>query len=113
MRQARVLSALCWWKRTPSTVKARFWRWEKWTTGQRLKCSSKHGEHTIIIYSTMDAAQHVLDAIGYRVELGRVEAVVRNLSGIDAVVALGWPNGRGADGIQLFLEAETFDTELL
>ena len=27
MRQARVLSALCWWKRTPSTVKAKYWRW--------------------------------------------------------------------------------------
>jgi len=28
-------------------------------------------------------------------------------------VALAWPNGSNADGIELFLEAEKFDTELL
>ena len=47
------------------------------------------------------------------VELGEVEAVVRSLSGVDAVVAVAWPKGSNADGIELFLETEKFDTELL
>jgi acyl-coenzyme A synthetase/AMP-(fatty) acid ligase len=51
--------------------------------------------------------------LGDRVELGEVEAVVRSLSGIDAVVALGWPNASSADGIELFLEVDQFDTESL
>jgi len=51
--------------------------------------------------------------LGHRVELGEVEAVVRSLSGVDAVVALVWPNSSNADGIELFLEAEKFDTERL
>ena len=51
--------------------------------------------------------------LGHRVELGEVEAVVRSLSGVDAVVALVWPNSSNADGIELFLETEKFDTERL
>ena len=51
--------------------------------------------------------------LGHRVELGEVEAVVRNLSGLAGVVAVAWPNSSNADGIELFLEAEKFDTELL
>ena len=51
--------------------------------------------------------------LGHRIELGEVEAVVRSLSGVDAVVALAWPNNSNADGIELFLEAKNFDTELL
>jgi len=51
--------------------------------------------------------------LGHRVELGEVEAVVRSLSGVDAVVALGWPKGSSADGIELFLEVDKFDTEPL
>ena len=51
--------------------------------------------------------------LGHRVELGEVEAVVRSLSGVAGVVAVAWPNSNNADGIELFLETEKFDTELL
>ena len=48
--------------------------------------------------------------LGQRVELGEVEAVVRAESGVDGVVALGWPiNSSGADGIEVFLESEGID----
>jgi amino acid adenylation domain-containing protein len=51
--------------------------------------------------------------LGHRVELGEVEAIARKLSGVDAVVAVAWPSASNADGIELFLEAEQFDTEQL
>ena len=45
--------------------------------------------------------------LGHRVELGEVEAVVREESGLDGVVALGWPkNSGGADGVEVFLQTE-------
>jgi acyl-CoA synthetase (AMP-forming)/AMP-acid ligase II len=44
---------------------------------------------------------------GYRVELGEVEAVVRQESGIDGIVAVGWPNiSSSARGVEVFLETE-------
>src|SRR5437868_9102960 len=54
-----------------------------------------------------------IKVLGHRVELGEVEAVVRSLSGVDGVVALGWPNGSSADRIEVFLEADSFDTQPL
>jgi amino acid adenylation domain-containing protein len=52
--------------------------------------------------------------LGHRVELGEVEAVVRETCGLDAVVALGWPlTERGADGIELFVQSDGFDTKAL
>jgi amino acid adenylation domain-containing protein len=46
--------------------------------------------------------------LGHRVELGEVEAVVREASGVDGVVALGWPRTPGgAGGIEVFLETES------
>src|SRR4026207_1979540 len=51
--------------------------------------------------------------LGHRVELGEVEAVVRNLCGVAGVVAVAWPNSSNTDGIELFLEAQKLDTELL
>ena len=51
--------------------------------------------------------------LGHRVELGEVEAVVRNLCGVAGVVAVAWPNSNNADGIELFLEAKKCDAELL
>ena len=41
---------------------------------------------------------------GVRVELGEVEAVIRRVTGVDAVVCLGWPETAiGADGIVAFI----------
>jgi amino acid adenylation domain-containing protein len=55
-----------------------------------------------------------IKVLGHRVELGEVEAAVRQVSGLEGVVALGWPTTeRGADGIEVFLEADRFDTNAL
>jgi Acyl-CoA synthetases (AMP-forming)/AMP-acid ligases II len=54
-----------------------------------------------------------IKVLGHRVELGEVEAVVRSISGVDAVVALGWPGAGNTDRIELFLEADRFDTQAL
>lgn len=49
-----------------------------------------------------------IKVLGYRVELGEVEAVVRKESGIDGIVAIGWPKTfGGAGGVEVFLEAES------
>lgn len=48
--------------------------------------------------------------MGHRVELGEIEAAARRESEVDGVVAVGWPlNAGGADGIELFLEADSLD----
>ena len=54
-----------------------------------------------------------IKVLGHRVELGEVEAVVRSISRVDAVIAMGWPGGGKADRIEVFLEADKFDTESL
>jgi amino acid adenylation domain-containing protein len=77
-------------------------------TGDRVRRSAP--DKPLIYLGRLDNQVKIL---GHRVELGEVEAVVRSLSGVDAVVALAWPNSSNADGIELFLEAEKFDTELL
>ena len=52
-------------------------------------------------------ADNQIKILGHRVELGEVEAIVCEESGIDGVVALGWPlNPGGADGVEVFLQAE-------
>ena len=49
---------------------------------------------------------------GYRVELGEIEAVLREEAGVDAAIAIGWPrNAGGADGVVAFLGAEQLDVE--
>src|SRR6478672_12581241 len=69
-------------------------------TGDRVRRS---GPNKPLIYLGRFDSQ--VKVLGHRVELGEVEAVVRSLSGVDAVVALAWPNPSNADGIELFLEA--------
>jgi amino acid adenylation domain-containing protein len=55
-----------------------------------------------------------IKVLGHRVELGEVEAAVRQASGLEGVVALGWPTTEsGADGIEVFLETDSFDTKAL
>jgi amino acid adenylation domain-containing protein len=52
--------------------------------------------------------------LGHRVELGEIEAAVRQASGVDGVVALGWPlTPSGADGVEVFLQTEDVDAESL
>ncbi len=55
-----------------------------------------------------------IKVLGHRIELGEVEAAVRQVSGLEGVVALGWPTTKsGADGIEVFLETDSFDTQTL
>jgi acyl-coenzyme A synthetase/AMP-(fatty) acid ligase len=55
-----------------------------------------------------------IKVLGHRVELGEVEAAVRQASGVDGVVALGWPmTPSGADAIEVFLQGDGFDTKEL
>lgn len=52
--------------------------------------------------------------LGHRVELGEVEAVLRNATGLDGIVALGWPKtSSGYDGIEVFLEGRRPDPEAI
>lgn len=51
---------------------------------------------------------------GYRVELGEIEAVLREEAGVEAAVAIGWPTtASGADGIVGFIGAERADAEAI
>jgi amino acid adenylation domain-containing protein len=52
--------------------------------------------------------------LGHRVELGEVEAAVREVSGIPAVVAVGWPpTASGAAGIEVFVEVDQVDAQAI
>jgi acyl-coenzyme A synthetase/AMP-(fatty) acid ligase len=77
-------------------------------TGDRVRRS---GPDKPLVY--LGRLDNQVKVLGHRVELGEVEAVVRNLCGVAGVVAVAWPNGSNADGIELFLEADKFDAELL
>ncbi|MCK5347215.1 MAG: AMP-binding protein, partial [Candidatus Heimdallarchaeota archaeon] len=62
------------------------------------------GNNPLIYVGRIDSQIKVL---GYRVELGEIETVVREESGIDAVVALGWPVSiSSAQGIEVFVEGD-------
>jgi acyl-coenzyme A synthetase/AMP-(fatty) acid ligase len=78
-------------------------------TGDRV-CRRGSGK-PVVYLGRVDSQMQVL---GYRVEMGEVECAVRQASGLDGVVAIGWPlTQRGADGIEVFLEAETLDVTRL
>ena len=78
-------------------------------TGDRVR---RRGPGKLMVYlGRVDSQMQVL---GYRVEIGEVECAVRQASGLDGVVAIGWPlTQRGADGIEVFVEAETLDVTRL
>jgi amino acid adenylation domain-containing protein len=55
-----------------------------------------------------------IKVLGHRVELGEVEAAIREETGLDAVVAVGWPrSSAGAAGIISFVAGEAVDTTAL
>jgi amino acid adenylation domain-containing protein len=52
--------------------------------------------------------------LGHRVELGEVEAALREETGVDAAVAIGWPRSpAGVAGIAAFVAAENIDLSTL
>ena len=51
---------------------------------------------------------------GYRVELGEIEAVLRQEAGVEVAIAVGWPvTASGADGVVGFLGTDRADTEAI
>ena len=77
-------------------------------TGDRVRRRSNE------VLNYLGRLDNQIKILGYRVELGEVEAVVREMSGVAGVVALGWPlTERGADAIEVFLEIAAFDTKRL
>jgi amino acid adenylation domain-containing protein len=78
-------------------------------TGDRVR---RPGAEKPLVY--LGRVDNQIKVRGYRIELGEVEAVVRQVSGLDGVVALGWPmTESGAEGIEVFLETESFDIKVL
>jgi amino acid adenylation domain-containing protein len=71
-------------------------------TGDRVR---KPSGHCPLLY--LGRIDNQIKILGHRVELGEVEALVREESGVDGVVALGWPKTTGgAAGVEVFLQAE-------
>jgi acyl-CoA synthetase (AMP-forming)/AMP-acid ligase II len=57
---------------------------------------------------------HQVKINGYRVELGEIEAAIRDAAEVDEVVALGWPRtATGAAGVAAFVAAEALDVDAL
>lgn len=53
---------------------------------------------------------HQIKVLGHRVELGEIEAVLREESGVDAAIAVGWPvTDSGAGGIAAFVRDTAVD----
>jgi amino acid adenylation domain-containing protein len=70
-------------------------------TGDRVR---RHEGKGPLLY--LGRTDDQIKILGYRVELGEIEAVVREESGIEGVVALGWPQtAGGAGGVEVFLQA--------
>jgi non-ribosomal peptide synthetase component F len=84
---------------------------------------------TDIYYRTGDRVRRPLDngalthlgrvdfqikVLGHRVELGEIESVIRKVSGLEGIVAVGWPlTSSGCNGVEVFLEGQVNETELL
>ena len=69
------------------------------------------GDGPILYFGRIDFQIKVL---GHRVELGEIEAAIREETGIHGVVALGWPvTPNGAQGVEVFVEAENLDVAVL
>jgi amino acid adenylation domain-containing protein len=78
-------------------------------TGDRVR---RPGTDKPLVY--LRRLDNQIKVLGHRVELGEVEAAVRQVSGSEGVVALAWPRTEsGAEGIAVFLEGDSFDIKAL
>ena len=67
--------------------------------------------HPLIYLGRID---HQIKIRGLRVELGEIEAVLREVAGVDRAVALGWQTtANGADSIVAFLETSHADIDIV
>ena len=79
-------------------------------TGDRVR-RPRTGEEPLTYVGRMD---HQIKVLGHRVELGEIEAALRDASGIDAAIAIGWPlTESGAGGIAAFLADPDADVPAL
>lgn len=79
-------------------------------TGDRVRRPTSP-EQPLVYVGRMD---HQIKVLGHRVELGEIEAVLREESGIDAAIAVGWPRTpSGAGGIAAFIGDTAVDTAAL
>ena len=77
-------------------------------TGDRVRRPATEGAPV----TYLGRLDHQIKVRGVRIELGEVEAVLREESGVDSVVAVGWPRRvGGADGIEAFIGEEALDAE--
>jgi acyl-coenzyme A synthetase/AMP-(fatty) acid ligase len=61
-------------------------------------------------YIFLGRADTQIKVLGHRVELGEVEAALRQHPGVEHAVAFGWPVTDGsADGIVVFVSGESLD----
>lgn len=89
---------------TPPGMGARFYR-----TGDRVRVQADGGP---LFY--LGRVDHQIKVRGFRVELGEVEAALRDASGLQGVVAVGWPVAlSGADAVEAFVEADDLDGDAL
>jgi amino acid adenylation domain-containing protein len=78
-------------------------------TGDRVR--RPRGDGPLLFKGRLDNQVKVL---GHRVELGEIEAVLRQETGIDSVAALGWPRSpAGASGIVAFVADLDVDASAL
>ncbi len=69
-------------------------------TGDRVRRPVRPGEPL----SYLGRLDHQIKVLGHRVELGEVEAALREESGVDAAIAVGWPlTDSGCGGIVAFI----------
>lgn len=78
-------------------------------TGDRVR--RPRGTGPLVYLGRLD---HQVKVSGHRVELGEIEAVIRQEGGIDEVVVLGWPRiDTGYAAVTAFVQADNLDREQL
>lgn len=78
-------------------------------TGDRVR--SGQGKSPMVYLGRMD---NQIKIQGYRVELGEIEATMREIAGVDVAIAVGWPvTAAGADSVVVFVSDANADLEAL
>lgn len=79
-------------------------------TGDRVRRPTRP-QDPLVYLGRLD---HQIKVMGHRVEIGEIEAALRDASGIDAAIAVGWPlTESGAGGIAAFLADPDADVRAL
>lgn len=78
-------------------------------TGDRVR--RPHGDGPLTHLGRVDFQVKIR---GHRVELGEIEAAVRDVTGLDGTLAVAWPPGSGGyAGVEVFVEGPETDVETL